>query len=123
MVQGYDVFMAVVLVAEDDSDVRKLACLILKMDGFEVLSAEDGVDALQVAEGAGALSLLVTDVRMPRMDGVELAHKLGGQHPHLKVIYMSGYTDVDIPLGSHCMFLPKPFSATALSKAVASMLD
>ena len=110
-----------VLVAEDDRDVRRLACLILKMDGYDVLSAEDGVAALEVCADA-KVDLLLTDVRMPRMDGVELASSLARQCPELKVVYMSGYTDVDIPLGRYCTFLPKPFDATLLSNAVKKML-
>lgn len=110
-----------VLVAEDDRDVRRLACLILKMDGYDVLAAEDGVAALEVSEEQ-IVDILLTDVRMPRMDGVELARNLARRCPELKVVYMSGYTDVDIPLGRHCMFLPKPFDASVLSGAVKKML-
>ena len=81
-----------VLLAEDEEAVRELTCQFLTAAGYRVFVAEDGEKALKIAETLSQpIHLLVTDVVMPKMRGTELAKKLMGLQPNMKVIYMSGY--------------------------------
>ncbi len=119
---------AVVLVAEDETFVRELICRILKTEGFAVLTAANGEQALEVARGqSGKIDLLLTDVVMPKMNGRELAAKLQIERPGIKVLYTSGYTDELItaqgmlPPGFH--LLRKPFSPEELRRRVAAELE
>ncbi|HLK03244.1 MAG TPA: ATP-binding protein [Candidatus Acidoferrum sp.] len=107
-----------VLLVEDEDSVRSLTCEFLQSAGYQVLTASDGVEALEIADRLkGAIHLLVTDVVMPRMRGPELARRVQEKLPKLKVVFMSGYTQElhgsshPIELGS---FLQKPFSRTEL---------
>ncbi|HUX34708.1 MAG TPA: response regulator [Gemmatimonadaceae bacterium] len=117
-----------VLVVEDEPGVRRITCRVLTRLGFAVLEAEDGQEALRLAqEHPGDLSLVVTDVIMPRMSGRELAAALVAAHPGLRVLYVSGYTDEAI--GRHALlqegvgFLQKPFSMESLGAAVQAVLQ
>ncbi len=81
----------VILLAEDDPVVRNLVRTMLAKEGYAVLTANDGAEALEVcAEFSDPIHLLLTDVKMPRMDGLELASLVRGQRPDTKVIVMSG---------------------------------
>src|SRR5687768_16622133 len=83
-----------ILLVEDEQLVRNLAAEILRSQGYEVLTAGNGVDALRVSgDYAGKIDLMVTDVVMPQMGGRELAERLGPLRPKTRVLYMSGYTD------------------------------
>jgi len=117
-----------VLVAEDQEDVRDLVVQILKRQGYEVLVASDGVEALIICQQyKGLIHLLVTDVVMPRMSGRELADQLLHLYPGIKVLYMSGYTDDAIVrhgvLEAGLNFIEKPFSLEALARKVREVLD
>ena len=117
-----------VLVAEDQEDVRDLVVQILKGQGYEVLVAADGVEALTICQKyAGMIHLLITDVVMPRMGGRELADQLFHLYPGIKVLYMSGYTDDAIVrhgvLEAELNFIQKPFSLEALARKVREVLD
>jgi CheY-like chemotaxis protein len=81
-----------VLVVEDEASVRRLTRRALEAAGFRVLEAEDGAQALRLAEGA-LLDLVVTDIVMPGMSGVELAERIAPSHPGLPVLFVSGYAD------------------------------
>ncbi len=117
-----------ILVAEDDESIRKLAVEILGQYGYTVLSAGDGEEAIRVA-GAheGKIGLLLSDVVMPRMGGVELYRRLQQARPGIKVIYMSGYTDNAIVhqgvLDPCTAFLQKPFSPIGLARKVKEVLQ
>jgi signal transduction histidine kinase/CheY-like chemotaxis protein len=106
-----------VLLAEDEDAVRDLACEFLSAAGYRVFAAENGEKALKIAETLSQpIHLLVTDVVMPRMRGTELARKLKGLQPNMKVIYMSGYLGEE---GSEefvedSEYLQKPFSRDSL---------
>jgi len=83
-----------VLVVEDQDEVRKLVCYLPRDFGFEVLVAVDGSEALRIVERhPQPIRVLLTDVVMPGMNGRELAARLTGLQPEVKVIYMSGYAD------------------------------
>ncbi|MFQ6026619.1 MAG: response regulator [Dehalococcoidia bacterium] len=117
-----------ILVTEDESALRKLISSILQDQGYRVIQAKNGDEALQVARNVseGTIDLLLTDVVMPRMNGTELAYQLKTVHPDLKVILTSGYTDQDLALpdlGAEAEFIQKPFTPAALADQVRAMLD
>ncbi|HYW51168.1 MAG TPA: ATP-binding protein [Gemmatimonadaceae bacterium] len=116
------------LLVEDDDDVRTLAIASLRAQGYRVLDAADGVEAMTLAEMHGPeLALLVTDVVMPGMSGPELARLLQARWPALQVLYMSGYTDDAVVrqglMFEHVAFLQKPYTPLALMHAVRRVLD
>jgi DNA-binding response OmpR family regulator len=117
-----------ILIAEDERGVRNLTCRILEQHGYHVLTAKDGVVALQISqEHTGPIHLLLTDVIMPRMNGKELARQLKGSRPDVRILFMSGYTgevvsrDGALPPGM--AFLAKPFSLASLVTKVRDVLD
>jgi CheY-like chemotaxis protein len=117
-----------VLVADDEESVRRYIRNILAMQGLQVIEAVDGVDAMQKLKCLETpLDLLVTDLRMPRMDGIELARAVTNAQPHTVVLYISGYPfDLEEERcrnpGRICGFLPKPFTPKALSETVKHCL-
>ncbi len=118
----------IVLLVEDEVQVRKLAATVLRQRGYEVFEAASGPDALQfAAEHQGPIDLLVTDVVMPQMRGTEMANRLRSSRPDLKVLFMSGYTD-DQAFHQEAgngpfAFLAKPFTPAALASKVREHLD
>jgi CheY-like chemotaxis protein len=117
-----------ILLVEDAEPLRKLAHMFLRNNGYHVLAAVDGSEALQVArQSAGPIHLLLTDVVMPGINGRVLAERLAPRHPAMKVLYMSGYTDSFIAghgvleAGTH--LLHKPFTEEALARKVRELLD
>ncbi len=117
-----------VLVVEDEPSVRSLATHILRHQGYWVLEATNGEEALRVAqERLEEIHLLLTDVVMPRMGGKELADRLKTLRPNLKVLFISGFPDEAIAyhgiLDSGVVLLQKPFSPAALAQKVREVLD
>ena len=117
-----------VLVVEDAEAIRSLARKVLTAQGYTVLEAGDGVEALQIAERhTGMLHLVLTDVVMPGMSGRELAQRLAPLRPQLKLLYMSGYTgDAVVHRGvleDGLPFLAKPFTPEDLASKVRDVLD
>jgi CheY-like chemotaxis protein len=118
-----------VLVVEDDSSLRHLACGILAAQGYEVLMAMNGQDALRVAHDhvGSPIRLVVTDVIMPLMGGKAMADWLKITYPDLKILFTSGYTDDAITqqgvLEEGVVFLSKPYSPAKLACKVRQMLD
>jgi two-component system cell cycle sensor histidine kinase/response regulator CckA len=117
-----------ILLVEDEDSVRKLAHRVLESQGYTVLEAINGEDALRIAaDYAGVIDLLLSDVVMPELGGRVLAERLTAARPDTEVLFMSGYTDDEIlrrgllERGQH--LLQKPFTATALSHEVRSVLD
>jgi len=117
-----------VLVVEDESAVRELACAALEKRGYEVLKASDGQEAVQIWEKqAEKIDLLLTDMVMPNgMSGRDLAKDLQSRDPGLKVLFTSGYSpefgDKDSNLGRASHFLPKPYDLHTLLIAVQKCL-
>jgi CheY-like chemotaxis protein len=116
-----------VLVVEDDDGVRRLATDMLRMQGYTVLDACNGEDALKCAEEHdGPIALLLTDVIMPGMNGRELAERLTATRPGLKVLFVSGYTDDQVLrrdiLGAEVAFLQKPFTIDSLIRKVSETI-
>jgi two-component system, cell cycle sensor histidine kinase and response regulator CckA len=117
-----------ILVVEDEEQVRVLARTILRKYGYEVLEAQSGGDALLVCEQhPGAIDLLLTDVVLPLMSGLQLASRLLPTHPLMKVLYMSGYTGSSEALqhihDSNVAFLHKPITPGSLASRVREVLD
>jgi two-component system cell cycle sensor histidine kinase/response regulator CckA len=115
-----------VLICDDDDDVRELLAGVLGLRAYSLLKAQNGRHALDIAgEHEGPIHLLVTDVAMPELGGIELAAELRKRDPALKVLYISGYTeDADaLPLGTGSYFLPKPFLPGDLTRTVSSILE
>jgi two-component system cell cycle sensor histidine kinase/response regulator CckA len=117
-----------VLVVEDAEPLRALATEILARNGYGVLQAGTGAEAIRLAEQyPGAIDLLLTDVVLPGMDGRQLAESLAASRPGLKVLYVSGYADQT--LASHGVLIPgtrllhKPFRGEALVRQVREVLD
>ena len=117
-----------VLLAEDDHELRDLAREILELHGYRVLQAGTPAEALLSAEKhTGAIDLLVTDVVMPQMNGRRLAEGITAMRPEIRVLYMSGYTDDAIVhhgvLDQGMPFLQKPFTPDALARKVREVLE
>ena len=111
-----------ILVAEDDPAVRTLATDMLREHGYTVLAAADGEEALLVAERhAAPIHLLLTDVMMPRMNGLELARAFRSLRPHARVLYMTGYAEM--PAAADGIIVQKPFSVFVLMDAVRRALE
>lgn len=116
------------LLVEDEDQVRRIVQEILEQQGYAVLAAANGEEALKLAEVHGSkIHLLMTDVVMPQMSGRELAEELTTLQPKLKVLYMSGYTDDAIVrhglLDASLNFIQKPFDAASAARKVREVLD
>lgn len=101
---------------------------MLEQAGYQVLAAADPAEALRLSqEYQGPIHLLFTDVVMPGMGGRELANRIQAQHPHLKVLFMSGYTENAVVhhgvLDSGIAFINKPFKYKTLIKKIREIQD
>lgn len=118
-----------VLVVEDEDAVLDPAARVLDGQGYTVLTAPNGLDALRVAQeyGGDRIDLLLTDVVMPMMSGKELADRIRESRPEAKVLYTSGYYDTDliyaIMSSPGTQFMRKPFTAESLAGRVREVLD
>jgi two-component system, cell cycle sensor histidine kinase and response regulator CckA len=118
-----------ILVAEDQSQVRRLAERALRARGYTVLAAENGEHAIEVArEFGGTIHLLLSDIVMPVLGGRDAARRIRADRPDIRVLYMSGYSEQDVlNPGSQeddaVGFLPKPFTPRELEVAVRAALD
>jgi PAS domain S-box-containing protein len=117
-----------ILLVEDEELVRNLARDILTTNGYQVLTAANGAEALGVcSEQVGQIDLMITDVVMPLMGGRELAERISHLRPETKVLYMSGYTDDAIVrhgiLEDSVSFIQKPFSFELLARKVREVLE
>ncbi|MCE9573076.1 MAG: response regulator [Deltaproteobacteria bacterium] len=117
-----------ILLVEDEAQVRAIVLNILRRQGYHVLVAQHAGEALLLAERhAGAIDLLLTDVVMPHMGGPELATRLAGLQPAMKVLCMSGYTDESIVrhgvLDGGIAFVQKPLTPDSLARKVREVLE
>jgi two-component system, cell cycle sensor histidine kinase and response regulator CckA len=111
-----------ILLVDDEEGVRKLCRAVLQSNGYNVLEAENGQAALSAYEkNAHKVDMLLTDLVMRQMNGVELGSVLGARNPALKILYMSGYRDY--PGEAPADFLHKPFTPDALLSKVREVLD
>lgn len=117
-----------ILLVEDDDAVRAVARRALSRQGFEVIAAGGGHEALRLVEERGeAIGLLLTDIMMPGMNGVEVASRVTRALPGVHVVYMSGYADQDLVrqglLEPESRFIQKPFTPQELADLVRSILE
>lgn len=107
-----------ILVVDDEVSVRRFACRVLIEEGFVVQEASDGLEALaRVQGGADKFDAVVSDVVMPRLNGVELVRELAHSHPRVPVVLMSGYAAGQLEamgIAAPCGVLSKPFSGEQL---------
>ena len=119
--------MARILIAEDEDSLRRFVSRALELDGHEVDQAVDGAHGLDQLREANDYDLLLSDIRMPVMDGIELAHSAASEFPDMKILLMTGFAEqreraeslddviVDV--------VPKPFSLPDIRSAVADALN
>ena len=119
--------MARLLIAEDDEAVRAFVSRALMIDGHDVTTAEDGANALDILTEDNKFDLLLSDIKMPVMDGIALALNVARDHDHLPILLMTGYADqreradgldkivIDV--------VQKPFSLAEIREAVKTALE
>ena len=116
---------AAILLVDDDEAVRGFTRRILMQQGFHVIEASDGAEALEVASGyAQPIDLLLTDVIMPRLNGLLLAQRMLQAQPGIRVLYISGYVEKSLLAAKHpeSILLQKPFTPETLIAAVRQVL-
>ena len=112
---------ATILVVDDDPSVRWILRRMLQAEDFTVLEAADGLEALEQC-ARQAVAVVVTDVRMPRMGGFELGHRIAAERPGIQLLFVTAYPDVDAgELASRT--LTKPFRPEELVAIVRSLAD
>jgi two-component system, cell cycle sensor histidine kinase and response regulator CckA len=111
-----------VLVVDDEIAVRRFAARVLEREGYGVVEAKDGVEALELISQDGlSVEVVVSDIVMPRLNGVELMEALATSRPDLPVILMSGYATgalAELGIAAPCAILPKPFPSERLLEEV-----
>ena len=113
-----------VLVADDDSQIRNLVAALLQEDGHHVLCAFDGLEGLEISrQYSGAIDLAIADVQMPNLNGIDLCVRLRVERPGIKAFVMSGAdASEDAAERAELPFLPKPFGIMALLARVRAVL-
>jgi DNA-binding response OmpR family regulator len=118
-----------VLVVEDEPMTRSMVAWMLNRHGYNALTAEDGAQALAIsrARQSDCFSVLITDLTLPGMSGIELAAELRLERPELKTLFVSGYSKekfaqmgVDM---SHAAFIAKPFNSRQISEALRALIE
>jgi PAS domain S-box-containing protein len=118
-----------ILVLEDDISVRHISVRVLRGLGYDVIEAASGNDARRLLSenGGRRVDLLLTDLVMPQTSGRRFADALRAAHPHIKVLFISGYLEESLPSSDRCapgmFFLPKPFDSEQLAAKVREALD
>ena len=116
------------LFVEDNEALRKISCKFLESLGFIIISAKDGEDALKKVKKIDfQIDLLVSDIIMPRMGGVELAKHIKDEFPYVKILYISGFNRnsgyIDKLLNKNVEYLVKPFSFDVLINTIETLLN
>ena len=115
------------MLVEDEPMVRSATSSVLRQQGYAVIEAPNGMEAMRIArEWTRSIHLLITDVVMPLMGGVELAEQFARLYPESKVLYTSGYSDDPTPREEHAgrtAFIPKPFTPRDLAQKVRDTLN
>src|SRR5438045_9368900 len=119
--------MSKVLIADDEDSMRQLVARAIAMDGHETVTAEDGAEALEIlTREEGAFDLLLTDIKMPVMDGIALALAVARDFPGLTILLMTGFADQrERASGLNAIVhdvVNKPFSVADIRTAVADAL-
>lgn len=112
-----------VLLVDDDEQVRRALGLLLDNLGYQAHLAEDGSSALEVLREHPDIQLMISDIVMPGLDGLQLVEKARSLHPDLDVLLISGYTDHRVPPSKRTRFMRKPFSMQDLAQEVRYALN
>jgi CheY-like chemotaxis protein len=116
-----------ILMVDDDKEVQELICPFLRENGYTVLSANDGVEAIDILQRNADIKLLFSDIMMPRMDGLELARRARQARPDLKILLATGYVAAtqkkDLSDMKDEALLKKPYRPSALQEIIRQMLD
>lgn len=117
-----------ILIVEDDVGVRTVISRTLARLGYQVLAADGGAEAIEIIHRhSGSIDLLLTDIMMPGMNGMEVAAKVSQSNPGIPIFFMSGYADQELVnrglLDPSTHFLQKPFSPQELGRRVREVLD
>ena len=120
--------MSHILIAEDDESMRQFLTLALEKAGHHVNSCADGLAAFYAVESIGeTIDLLLADIVMPGMDGIELSQKTAKMHPHIKILFITGFSAVAMDKTSEneapAHILSKPFHLNDLVKQVTEILE
>lgn len=116
-----------ILLVEDDDQVRSFVRILLVDDGYRVLDAGTGAEGLHVAEKAGHIDLLLSDMLLPEVSGFDLALLLQDKYPGLKIVLMTGYVEGEIV--QRCLselnatFIDKPFQPAKLRSVIRETLS
>ncbi|MBX9710268.1 MAG: response regulator [Xanthobacteraceae bacterium] len=119
--------MARILIADDEESMRQLVARAIAMDGHNIVAAQDGAEALNIIQDeAGAFDLLLTDIKMPVMDGIALALAVARDFPKLTILLMTGFADQrERASGLNAIVhdvITKPFAVADIRTAVADAL-
>lgn len=115
-----------VLVVDDEPMIRKLVTWILRRRGYEVIQAEDGEEGLESFDAHEVIDLVLSDIVMPKLDGVGMVRALRERRPSVPVLFMSGYTGHDRPAlddDDLRLLLSKPFTPDQLVARIEQVLD
>ena len=116
-----------IMVIDDEPLVLDMVANVLKSEGYNVVAAQNGEEALNIGTDAGKIDLVLTDIVMPGMSGGELIQKIMARQPGIQVLYMSGYTKYTVlnhgSLESVSSFIWKPFSPADLLAKIRNILD
>lgn len=113
-----------ILLADDDGPLRKFVATLLTQYGYDLIIASDGKEALQKAlDYDGEINLLLSDIEMPGMTGIELAIQLNQSRPKTKILLISGLDSGVLILNNGWQFLPKPFLAEMLRDRIRDFLS
>jgi len=117
-----------VLVVDDEPSVLRVASKVLRQDGYAILEAHGGEQALRIAqEYDGAIDLLLTDVVMPGLGGRELGEQFRALHPRTALLFMSGYTEDEVLLQgirvAEVNYIAKPFTVAGLRDKVREVIE
>lgn len=116
--------MANILVVDDEPALLQLVTMVLKQNGHTVLSASSGVEALMLYSSyQSKVDLVLTDIMMPGMNGIELAARFRALNPRVRILLMSGFVSDELVVPPDCELLQKPFLPNRLLEVVEQTLD
>jgi len=121
--QWHTKMQKVVLVVDDDTSVRAYLKDALKREGFLTLEAGDGQLGIELVRKIGSdIDLIISDIKMPKLDGIQLANVVRAEFPKIPIILISGYVDVALKNQPGVEFIPKPFLLSTLLNIVSKMV-
>lgn len=117
-------FCRTIVIVDDEADILWLLTLFLEKSGWRVLVFENAIEAIARIE-LGDVDVVLSDVRMPKMSGIELFKDVRGRHPYLPFVLMTGFSAVDQPLlaSIDCQVLVKPFELTEMHRVLVEAIE